>query len=241
MEIKSTKDYGIFKSAIQNREVFPKHVKAIADSIKIRNLLHIRPMHVNEEMVVIDGQHRLAAAELLDIEIYYMVCPGLLKSDLAVLNSNQKNWTQVDFINFYTLEGHPEFKKLSRLMNQYSQFNASVIMRLACNGQRANHIRAGVLIVNTEARAIKVLDLVLKIRDCVKTNPNSFQYLYSTRFVTAVKSYDLSEFQITQIFSRIKENKRLVYPCVTEHEYKNMIKGFLTIGGLTGKIDPVNN
>src|SRR5258708_17508951 len=39
------------------------HVKRLVKSIQTRNLLHLRPIAVDETMAVIDGQHRLRSEE----------------------------------------------------------------------------------------------------------------------------------------------------------------------------------
>jgi len=87
MEIQSTTNYSIFTSITSNREVNEAHVKALMKSIQENNLLSINPIMVNTEFGVIDGQHRLEAAERLSERIYYIVSDKVSKADISVLNS----------------------------------------------------------------------------------------------------------------------------------------------------------
>src|SRR5688572_7627006 len=121
MEIYTTKDYSKFKIIVANREINKEHVRKLARSIKKKNLLFVRPLIVNDRMELIDGQHRLAACEQIGETIFYIKAGGLTKDDIAVLNTAQKNWTRLDFINFFAIEGVKEFKDISRLINKYPE------------------------------------------------------------------------------------------------------------------------
>jgi len=132
MEIQKTKDYSIFKFVLSNREVDANHVKKLARSIETRNLLSVRPIIVNDQMQLIDGQHRLEAAKQIGAEVFYIQIGNLTKSDIAVLNTAQKNWTRTDFINFYALEGNENYKRIAALLNKYYFVKPTVIIHMAC-------------------------------------------------------------------------------------------------------------
>ncbi|MES2875414.1 MAG: ParB N-terminal domain-containing protein [Bacteroidota bacterium] len=119
--IKSTKDYSIFKKLEGNRSLISTHISCLIQSIKKENLLHIRPILVNEDMEVIDGQHRLEAATSLDTEIYYVQMKDLGPTQVATLNSNQKNWKLLDYLNLYTISfKNKNYLKIKDLMATYS-------------------------------------------------------------------------------------------------------------------------
>ena len=105
MAILSTRDYEIFKIHECNREVKESSVKRLIQSIKEKNLLDSCPILVNGEMYVIDGQHRLKAAEELGIPIYYRVQSDIEIRDMVKFNSNNVNWSLDDYFNFYSRHG----------------------------------------------------------------------------------------------------------------------------------------
>lgn len=102
-QILKTTDYSIFKNVNFNRDRKKSHILRIKKTIQKENLLHLHPILVNENMEVIDGQHRLEAAKELALEIYY------IKSQVSynhILNSNltQKNLSLEDIIKFYAVK-----------------------------------------------------------------------------------------------------------------------------------------
>lgn len=112
-EKKSTKQYEMFFLRDDNRKkIDSSHVEKIRKSIECKNLLHIRPIVVNSKMEVMDGQHRLKAAQLLGTEVYYEVCEELDINDIVYLNTS-KSWILADFLNFHVKNGKEEYIKLN--------------------------------------------------------------------------------------------------------------------------------
>ncbi len=128
--IKKTGDYGIFSFRDDNREKIDQgHVKRLAESIKSRNLLELRPIVVNEKMELIDGQHRLLAAKLLGVEIYYQQEVSIEPSDIILMNIS-KSWGMSDYLNFHCQHENSEYKKLRTFMNKHS-LNIQVALNIA--------------------------------------------------------------------------------------------------------------
>ena len=117
---KSTIDYNIFKISPKNRPIDQSNLAHIVESIKAHNLLEYRPILVDSQMNVIDGQHRLRAAEKLGLPIYYSIEPTLKTDDIWLLNANQKAWSHEDFYNFHINSGKPEYLKLKKFREKYN-------------------------------------------------------------------------------------------------------------------------
>lgn len=118
--IKKTKDYEMFIFRNDNREKIDKsHVKRLVDSISSRNLLELRPIVVNEKMEIIDGQHRVLAAQELGLDIYYQQEKKIEADDIIKMNIT-KSWTIGDYLNFYCKHNYPEYLKLSLFMKKHS-------------------------------------------------------------------------------------------------------------------------
>jgi len=71
-----TYDYEIFKRMRGNRILNNSHVKNLVKSMKEKYLP--QPILVNKDMEIIDGQHRFAAAEELNLPIHYLIIDGEL-------------------------------------------------------------------------------------------------------------------------------------------------------------------
>jgi len=114
----STKDYAMFKKSIKNTPIDHPNLRRVVASIKERNLLEYRPILVDKDMTVIDGQHRLEAAKILGLPIYYLVEEKLRISDMVRLNANQRHWREVDYFNFYVQSEVVDYIKLKRFMDK---------------------------------------------------------------------------------------------------------------------------
>ncbi len=118
--IKSTEDYSVFKKNSSNRDIDQVNLKKIVNSIKIKNLLELRPLVVNSNMEIIDGQHRLEAAKILSLAVYYTVRKEIENSDIILLNSAQKPWILSDYIQFYAKEGKKNYQKIVDVSKKYN-------------------------------------------------------------------------------------------------------------------------
>lgn len=102
-EILQSTDYLKFQKIEGNRKISKAHVDSLVESIKKKNLLNLRPIIVDENFFVLDGQHRLEAAKQCEVPIYYIVCNSEKFKEITKLNQNQKNWRLIDFLNFYAV------------------------------------------------------------------------------------------------------------------------------------------
>ena len=118
-QIKSTTDYKMFKKHSCNRLVIDSHVNMLMKSISTHNLLEYRPIIVNSEMEIIDGQHRLEAAWKLGVPIFYLVRRDLeITKDILVLNAAQKAWSNEDFLNYYVGTRVASYLRLKEYMQE---------------------------------------------------------------------------------------------------------------------------
>lgn len=143
--IQSTKNYEMFTFTTNNREsISPSHVLRLKKSIEMRNLLEMRPIIVDKDMNIIDGQHRLCAAKELGVTIYYQVEQKIEPLDIIKLNV-AKNWSMNDYFNFWVKEGKPEYIKLKSFMSLHG---LSLAVALNISGQAKkqllNNFREGV-------------------------------------------------------------------------------------------------
>lgn len=101
MEIIKTSNLDIFKHSDKNRNIIPKHIKCLKESINRNNYLAINPIIVDENFVVLDGQHRLQACKEMGIPIYYIIAHGDSNQIIMELNAVQEKWKLNDFFKFY--------------------------------------------------------------------------------------------------------------------------------------------
>lgn len=127
-----TTDYKQFKMLHDNRPIFRTHVQELVTSFREHpELIELRPILVNDQMEVVDGQHRLEAAKFLKIAVPYQVVPKLDIATAQLMNALQRSWRLIDFIHSYSGSGRPEYQKIERWLDDYSPIGPSVVLAYA--------------------------------------------------------------------------------------------------------------
>jgi hypothetical protein len=221
-QIQKTSDHDLFTSFTANREIDEKHVNQLVKSISSRNLLHINPILVDAKMRIIDGQHRLEAARRLKLDIYYIVSDDVGRLDISKLNSNQKNWNTMDYINFYTIDGKVEFLKLSKFINTYPDLTISAALTIISGNFTRNtkNIKEGVLDVDN-------INFGHQVAQALAVLNKKYQHLfiYDSRFPVALaKAMNDENFNLDTFMKRIDINPRAFVRCTTIKETGKMIE-----------------
>lgn len=125
-----TYDYEIFKRMRGNRIVNNSHVKNLVKSMKEKYLP--QPITVNQDMEIIDGQHRFAAAEELNLPIYYQIIHGASIGDVQRLNTNTKDWKGEDYLNMFCERDFDDYLILKHFIKEY-KFSLQTTMSLLLN------------------------------------------------------------------------------------------------------------
>ena len=120
--------YDSFKFFDENREADPNKVKHLVKSIDLSNKLHINPIIVDTSMRVLDGQHRLKAAEALGVTVYYVIDEDAKPRDLITLQT-QFAWTMKDYLRYWIKKGKKHYGMLNSFVESYG-LSLSVSMYL---------------------------------------------------------------------------------------------------------------
>lgn len=116
MHLKSTRTYSIFNKVIGNRNLDPKNLKRIKESINEIGLQ--MPILVNQNKSIIDGQHRLQAAKELEIPITYIVSKDSCEQNIDQLQIS-KQWNSYDFCNRNALKGNKDCQKALKIAEEW--------------------------------------------------------------------------------------------------------------------------
>lgn len=116
--IKNSTDYSWFKFLGNNRKLSKRHINNLRDQFaEYGNITEISPILVNDKGFIIDGQHRFALCQELNLPVFYNEVDSK-KEITPAINSNQKRWAAVDYLNFFA-----PFKKEYRLLSEFMQRN----------------------------------------------------------------------------------------------------------------------
>jgi hypothetical protein len=235
LQIQSTKDYDMFSSFTSNREVDQKHVNGLVLKIRKKNKLPIRPILVDSKLRIIDGQHRLEAARILGTEIYYSVSDNVTQDDIAELNPGQKNWNTMDYINFYSIQGKPEFLKFSKFLSTYPDITISAALSITSGTFTRNSkaIREGDMNVDNIDEGIKVAQALI-----VLNKKYQHFWIYDSRFPVALAKAMMNEcFSLEQFIKKIDINPRAFVRTTTVKESGKMIEEIYNYRNSVNKIE----
>jgi hypothetical protein len=107
-EILKTYNHDIFKKMRGNREINERHVAKLKKSI-LENYIP-NAIIVNENMEIVDGQHRLQALSELGKPVYYRIIKNLNLDSVQRMNTNSRQWTMTDYMNSFCQQNNKEYE-----------------------------------------------------------------------------------------------------------------------------------
>lgn len=224
----STRNYNDFIISPHNRAIDPNHVEYLYDRIRQKNLLLGYPMIVSSNMTVIDGQHRLKAAEALGVPIYYVVADEATLDDIALTNAATKKWTNEDYLHKWIAAGKSDYAILKSFWDQNKQFRGrpflslSISMRLTHFGTDSGikrKFQEGDYSCNDLPNANRVVRAVIDYAGFP-----SVTFYSHTVFVRAVANLiNNPNYDHNVMMHRLKNQSTRLVQCVSVEEYIRLI------------------
>lgn len=119
-KIRKTQEYKKFKLLKGNRPLVRSHINKIKKSIKEHDLTTIRPILVNRDYVILDGQYRFTALKELGKEINYIVTDDYLDlEEVQRINQYHKSWSRQDFLESWCVRGNPDYITFRNFMKKW--------------------------------------------------------------------------------------------------------------------------
>lgn len=162
-EILETKDYDMFKYQPGNRIKSKAHIQELIRSFEKHRHMRIgRPVIINRDNQVIDGQHSLEAARALGMSIFYVQIDEAKLSDTRVLNSTNRQWNMEDFIRSWANQ-IPIYRRVLEIHDEYPIAYSLLISFLTGympGGKVSKMIRNGDLVIHEREGRAKLDQLV---------------------------------------------------------------------------------
>lgn len=223
-DVYQTSDYSLFKLMEGNRGVNKTHVASLRRALEHNNFLQDEPIEVNDQMEIIDGQHRFEAAKELGYPIFYVVKEHQTIEHVRAKNSGRKNWAWDDYATSYSLEGNKSYTNFLQLREDsklgfrilIAYVNAATGQKLDFNG-RANAggaFTAGELKLESEAfeAARKLIDQYLSLTVAAKQNNREFAM--GTLDFMRRKGYEQEVME-----SKLEIYSKMLVTCYTASDY----------------------
>lgn len=226
--IQSTTNYEIFKKNKFNRDIIQANLSNIVASIRLHNMLELRPMLVDENMSVIDGQHRLEAAKILCVPIYYQIHKDAKAADILLLNNNQSGWRPAAYLNYHIQHGNENYIKFKAFIEKYNLTISQGVSLLESHRGNRNFMNGRFIFPETE----KVNDSLDKLRklevvvDFIRRKlPSKSAFLSSLRFRECLLDFvSLAEYDQEHFLKRLEKKLEWVRSCSSYSSYYIMLK-----------------
>lgn len=172
LSVITTTDLSVFKPLDSNREISALHVRCLAESMRERILY--APLYVNEEMEILDGQHRLAALQLLEKEGLPVKVTFIKFKDktydasvLGAYNTNASNWNISDFIASHMKRGNEEVMVVDTFFKHASVLSKSICMYILVDDNDLKPLKNGTIKVSKKQydTAFELFNSLLELKD----------------------------------------------------------------------------
>lgn len=164
-DVKETRNYDQFTIGDFNRGIKPGNLKKLDKSVqRVGWLKH--PIMVNENMEIIDGQHRFVYAKEHNLPVYYIVIGGLGKEDCVTMNNIRMAWNLADYINFYAKQGIDNYVILKNIIEKYTFASPTTLIGIVkttgAGGSLLGAVKNGTFSVSTREynKAIEKLEFL---------------------------------------------------------------------------------
>jgi hypothetical protein len=217
-KVYQTSDLSIFKTLNGNRDVIQSHLKRLAKSMKENKLFS--PIIVNQNMEVIDGQHRLMASKINNTSIEYIIVENYGLKEVQVLNANSKNWNSDDYMNGYCDLQNNEYIKYRQFKEKYgfghSECQALLSDQISASLQSI--FNSGEFKIKDYKKAIDMAERIIMVAE--------FYSGYKRRsFVFALMNlFNNDNFEFTQFIQKLKIQPTALVDCTTTVGYLLLIE-----------------
>lgn len=223
-----TTDYDMFELLDCNKHrINQKHVEVLMASIQSCNMLKFKPILVNKDYGILDGQHRFLAAKSLGVPIYYDMDKQAKDDVIIMLNQAQKMWAYEDYLNYYASKGYPEYVKIKEFISKH---NIPLTKYLTFfNGRRqssADEFKNGKIKCLNNA---EVLDVWYNFKDFCelvreKHGGGNLPWLNNKSLFRAFKNlHQTDEFIYANLVKRFHQKPFMVFKCVDTSSYLQML------------------
>jgi hypothetical protein len=190
----STK-YGQFKWLKGNREINEAKVKKLIKDIEAGiDLLKYAPIIVNDNMEIIDGQHRFMAAKQLKKPVHYVIHRFADLQVVPAINSKSTRWRTVDYLNSYVDLKKPVYMAIMQFVDHFQGVSISTAAKLFHEGNATGNesmeaFRDGLISAEFQDKAHDLAELLTDFKPYMD-NPFSSRMFKVIELIHSNGKYD---------------------------------------------------
>jgi hypothetical protein len=211
-----TRNYDLFKFLKGNRPVDEKHVRKLVQSMQQEYLQ--RPIDVNENYEIIDGQHRFTAIKELNLPLFYVVRKGWTMKQVQVANSNTKAWSVLDVIESQSRLGNIEYQVI-KMFSKKHQINHQHSITLLNPNTNGTLTKAGTFKVLDIEKSERTALFIKKINKLISFDCFRRPFVHTFR-----KLADNDNFEFEVFLKKLEYQSDRFKPCIDVKSQIEMIE-----------------
>ena len=217
----STTDYDRFNIVVSNRVIKQRNVENLIKSFKLTNGMMIsKPIIVDKDLNVIDGQHRLMACKKMGIPVHYVVMDEKTEH-IPIYNAYQEKWGLEDYAKYYSQRGNENYTRLLQVKERAGvSINGCLecLGIMTCDAVNTNFKEGRFVFEEDIDKSVEHIEKILRLCYVVKGKRNvSAKITRAVRALAKVKSFDLDKF-----IEKIMRYQGKLYNCTTSDEFIEM-------------------
>jgi ParB-like nuclease family protein len=167
--IHKTTNYSQFQFYKRNRRIA---CELMIESIKKKNMLKEHPIIVDKNMFVIDGQHRLKAAEHLKTPIYYIISENLGEEDIGICQT-QKVWLIGEFLKFYE-DKNDDYRFIKKIHESFKYPLHFIVYTVQNTHSSMKEFKSGEIVIKKDKKILEenyenLYDIIETVKQIVLT------------------------------------------------------------------------
>ena len=223
-QLQYTKDLSAFVPHEHQQPMSDSHSKHIAESMKAGGFWPSKPISCVKKggrLVVVDGHHRLAAAKIAAVGVYYVEEPTSRLDDIGEANVLVRKWSNESFAKMYAGQGNPHYVELLRYVD------IGVPLSVAASVLRGEAGHSG-----NAGKFIRTGDFRIKTRDNMRVIASFIEELGGTCDVVTTKIFIealsvllfVPEFDASVLKARIRSNPLTLAKCNNREQMLQQIE-----------------
>ena len=204
------KDFSKFKILERNRDTSKAHVNKLIGSLQ-EPRGQVEPITINEKWEVVNGQHRLEAAEDGGLDhVIVIMSHGATIKDVIVMNTTQKRWIFWDFLKCHAHESasnSAEYQKLQKFLKDYPISHKAALWLLTGNNHDygMEDFEDGTLKVLHLEEAQKQGDLLRKVKGFNTVDVSIWKFCYAFVKIQNAKTSSGAKMSMATLMKNLKK------------------------------------
>jgi len=222
-EVLQTKDYSMFKFHRENRKIIPAHVNSLYKSMLTHGWAHGSIAVVDSRLNVIDGQHRILAAEKANVPVTYTMNKKVTADEIGTLNTNTKNWNIITHLERFVKLGYPHYVVLDKFMRNFPELKPTECTMLVRNTMASANreiFESGKFETKNVLVAYEWAHNIMKLKPYFEKGYNRSIFVRALIKVMSNKP----EFNFSEFLHKVQLRPKSIFMCGTVDQYIEMIE-----------------